>query len=223
MMDGRGSAWDEAPWEHPDWYDLHDTTWTAGPEREPEHYRELVIALPPLDAGDHLADVGAGTGKLAALVARGYPRLGRVTLVEPNRAKLERAAARLRELLPGARVEAVAAGIGDGAAPPVRDATLVTVGSVLMPIMELRGGTLAAALAWLRAALAEAAAMLAPGGLLYDVETLAAPWARGGPGDPVRRLTLPELADELARAGLERVECAYRFRDRVILRARRPV
>ena len=22
------------PWEHPDWYDLHDTTWTAGPERE---------------------------------------------------------------------------------------------------------------------------------------------------------------------------------------------
>ena len=34
------------PWEHPDWYDLHDTTWTAGPEREPEHYRELVLALP---------------------------------------------------------------------------------------------------------------------------------------------------------------------------------
>ena len=31
----------EPPWEHPDWYDLHDTAWTAGSEREPEHYREL--------------------------------------------------------------------------------------------------------------------------------------------------------------------------------------
>ena len=66
----------EAPWEHPDWYDLHDTTWTAGPEREPEHYRELVLSLPALDAEDHVLDAGCGTGKLAALVARGYPRLG---------------------------------------------------------------------------------------------------------------------------------------------------
>jgi hypothetical protein len=70
----------DPPWEHPDWYDLHDTTWTAGPEREPEHYRELVLALPPLDAGDHLVDVGAGTDKLSRLVARGHPELGRVTL-----------------------------------------------------------------------------------------------------------------------------------------------
>ena len=35
----------DAPWEHPDWYDLHDTAWGAGSEREPEHYRELGLAL----------------------------------------------------------------------------------------------------------------------------------------------------------------------------------
>jgi protein-S-isoprenylcysteine O-methyltransferase Ste14 len=40
-------------------------TWTAGPEREPEHYRELVIALPPLDAGDHLL-VGLASDRLLA-------------------------------------------------------------------------------------------------------------------------------------------------------------
>jgi hypothetical protein len=68
------TLWANAPWEHPDWYDIHDTTWTAGPEREPEHYRELVIALPPLDVDDHLLDAGCGTGKLAALVARGCAR-----------------------------------------------------------------------------------------------------------------------------------------------------
>ena len=38
----------QQPWEHPDWYDLHDNTAIAGPEREPEHYREFVLTLPPL-------------------------------------------------------------------------------------------------------------------------------------------------------------------------------
>ena len=209
----------EPPWEHPDWYDLHDTTWTAGPEREPEHYRECVLALPPLDADDHLVDAGAGTGKLAALVARGYPRLGRVTLLEPNAAKLERAAARLRELLPKARVDAIAAGLGGGR-PSVEPATVAIVGSVLMPIVELRGGTLADGLAWLRAALRDLRVLVRPGGSLYDVETLAAPWARGGPADPVRRLTLSELTAEMGAAGFDAVECVYRFRDRVIVRAR---
>jgi len=213
--------WVNAPWEHPDWYDIHDTTRTAGPEREPEHYGELVIALPPLDAGDHLLDAGCGTGKLAALVARGYPKLGRVTLLEPNALKLERAVAKLRELLPKARVDGVPGSLGECAGVTVEAASVVIVGSVLMPIMELRGGALADGLAWLRAALGDLVRCIRPGGWLYDVETLAAPWARGGPTDPVRRLTLPELADEVARAGLDAVECAYRSRDRMIVKARR--
>ena len=212
----------DQPWEHPDWYDLHDTTWTAGPEREPEHYRELVLALPPLDENDHLCDVGAGTGKLAVLVGRGYPRLGRVTLVEPNRAKLERAETRLREVLPAARLALILGGLGDGLVLPREEATVVVMGSVFMPIMELRGGTLGAGLAWLRRGLVEVSAMLRPGGWFYDVETLAPPWAGGGPHDPVRRLFLPELSEEFARAGFTTIECTYRFRDRIILRARRP-
>jgi len=215
------TPWVNAPWEHPDWYDIHDTTWTAGPEREPEHYREMVIALPPLDVGDHLLDAGCGTGKLAALVALGYPKLGRVTLLEPNALKLERAVAKLRELLPKARVEGVPGGLAERAGVTMEPASIVIVGSVLMPIMELRGGSLGDGLAWLRAALADLVRCIRPGGWLYDLETLAAPWARGGPTDPVRRLTLPELTDEIACAGLDAVECAYRFRDRVIVKARR--
>jgi SAM-dependent methyltransferase len=213
------SAHHEAPWEHPEWYDLHDTTWTAGPEREPEHYRELVLALPPLDVDDHLLDAGCGTGKLAALVARAYPRLGRVTLVEPNEPKLERALTQLRELLPKARVDAVTAGLGDGTPLAPGEATIVIVGSVLMPVMELRGGTLADGLRWLRAALADLRGLVRPGGCLYDVETLAPPWARGGLEKPARRLAMSEFVDEFGRAGFSAVECVYRFRDRVILKA----
>jgi SAM-dependent methyltransferase len=164
------------PWEHPDWYDLHDTTWTAGPEREPEHYRELLLALPPLDADDHLVDAGAGTGKLAAVVAGGYPRLGRVTLVEPNAPKLARAVARLQRALPEGQVEGVVGGFGRGDELPRDVATIVTVGSVLMPMMELGGGTLFDGLAWMRKALADLHGMLKPGGWLYDLETLEAPW-----------------------------------------------
>jgi len=216
------TPWANAPWEHPDWYDIHDTTWTAGPEREPEHYRELVIALPPLDGGDHLLDAGCGTGKLAALVARGYPRLGRVTLLEPNVPKLDRAVAKLCELLPTARVDGVPRGLGEGKGVTVEPAHVVVVGSVLMPTMEMRGGTFADGLAWLRAALADLLGSVRPGGWLYQVETLAVPWVRGGLTDPVRRLNLPELTDEVASAGFDTVECAYRFRDRVIVKARRP-
>jgi SAM-dependent methyltransferase len=210
----------DPPWEHPDWYDLHDTTWTAGPEREPEHYRELVLALPPLDAGDHLVDVGAGTGKLARLVARGYPELGRVTLVEPNPRKLERARASLAETLPRATVVALAAGLGEGAITVEPRATVAVVGSVLMPIMELRGGTLGDGLAWVRQGLSEIAAMLGPGGLLYALETLGAPWARGPVTGPVRRLQLPELVAQLEEAGFGAIECCYRFRDRAVVRGR---
>jgi len=210
------------PWEHPDWYDLHDTTWTAGPEREPEHYREVVLALPPLDRHDHLVDTGAGTGKLACLIARNYPYLGRVTLIEPNDRKLARAKTRLSEIIPGDRIQALPQGLGEGPAFPQLRATVATVGSVLMPIMELRGGSLADGLRWLRSSLKQLAAMLVPGGHLYDLETLKAPWAKGSLKDPVRRLSLSELSAEIVRAGFSDVECVYRFRDRVALRARRP-
>jgi SAM-dependent methyltransferase len=209
----------QQPWEHPDWYDLHDTTWTAGPEREPEHYRELVLALPPLDRDDHLIDAGAGTGKLACMIARSYPRLGHVTLIEPNAEKLARAKARLSQIAPHAQVQALPRGLGEGRKLPRRLGTVVTVGSVLMPIMELRGGSLADGLRWLRTSLKDLRAMLVPGGSLYDLETLKAPWARGGMKDPVRRLSLIELAEEIGRAGFTRIECVYRFRDRVILEA----
>jgi SAM-dependent methyltransferase len=209
----------EPPWEHPDWYDLHDTTWTAGPEREAEHYRELVLALPPLDPGDHLVDIGAGTGKLSRLIARGYPELGRVTLVEPNQRKVERARAALAEALPRATVGAIAAGLGDGAVTVEPRATVAVVGSVFMPIMELRGGTLRDGLAWVGRGLGEVREMLAPGGLLYAAETLGAPWARGPVTGPVRRLQLPELVAEIEAAGFAAIECCYRFRDRVVVRA----
>jgi hypothetical protein len=55
------------------------------------------------------------------------------------------------------------------------------------------------------------------------VETVAMPWDLGsdGPEERARRLTLPELAMAIDHAGFEAVECVYRFRDRVILRARR--
>lgn len=211
----------DKPWEHADWYDLHDTAWTAGSEREPEHYRETMLALPPLGIDDHLVDVGCGTGKLSALIAASYPRLGRVTLIEPNADKLERAEAKLKKLLPDARIETLASALGVGHILPEREATLVTVGSVLMPVMELRGGTLADGMAWLRRSLEEIQAMLRPGGWSYFVETLAAPWAIGLLDEPARRLHMLEFVSEIAQTGFNSVECLYRFRDRVAIRGQR--
>jgi len=207
-------------WDHPDWYDCHDNTAVAGPDREPEHYREFLIALPPIDAGDHVVDVGAGTGKLSTMVATAYPRVGRITLLEPNQAKLDRAHARLATHV-GDRVTVGPVPIGEGRPPAVHEATLAIIGSVLMPVSVARGGSLADARAWIQRALAETLAMLRPGGWLYDVETVAMPWDVGASDESLRRLTLPELTEAMETAGFERVECVFRFRDRVVIRASR--
>ena len=209
-------------WEHPDWYDVHDNQSVAGVEREPEHYHEFVVALPPVDAGDHVIDVGAGTGKLSLLLADAYSGVGRITLVDPNERKLYRGRARLAERLGADRVRAVRAALGEGAALPLEEATLVIVGSVLMPVLLGRGGTLQDGRLWVARALAEVRALLRPGAWLFDFETLAMPWDAGKHEGPVRRLTLPELTDALKDAGFASIECVYRFRDRVTLRAQRP-
>jgi SAM-dependent methyltransferase len=210
----------EPPWEHPDWYDLHDTAWTAGSEREPEHYRELVLALPPLGEDTHLVDIGAGTGKLSHLIARGYPEIGHVTLVEPSEVKLRRARARLTEALPRARVDALAVPAGRGQLAPSRNADIVVFGSVLMPPLEHGALSFAEGLAWVDRALSEAAALLRPGGWLHTLETLGNAFVRPTTDGPARRLLLLELIERLGMAGLADVECVYRFRDRVTVRGR---
>jgi len=209
-------------WEHPDWYDVHDNQSVAGVEREPEHYNEFVVALPPIGAEDHVIDVGAGTGKLSGLVADAYPDVGSITLVEPNERKLDRARGRLAERLGAERVRAVRATLGEGTSLPAEDASLVIVGSVLMPVLLGRGGTLREGRAWLVRVLAEIRSMLRPAGWLFDVETMAMPWDVGAEDGPVRRFTLLELTGALEAAGFDSTECVYRFRDRVILRVQRP-
>lgn len=209
------------PWDHPDWYDLHDNTSSAGPEREPEHYRECLFALPPLDSADHLIDVGAGTGKLALLIAVSYPRLGQVTLIDPSTIKLERAQQRLEEALPESQVTVLPKSLGIGDSLPRDAGTLVTVGSVLMPIMEIGGGTLDDGLSWLKGSLVEIRTMLRPYAWVYDIETVASDWVEGALDDPVRRLKMPELIAAYESVGLADVECVYRFRDRVVIRARK--
>ena len=73
-----------------------------------------------------------------------------------------------------------------------------------------------------RLSLLGASKLYEPGGWLYALETLGLPWATGGLDDPVRRLQMLEMIAAFEMAGFVRIECTYRFRDRVILRAHRP-
>ena len=166
-------------------------------------------------------DLGAGTGKIARAVGRAYPRLGRVSLVEPNEKKLERAVERVRETLPNAEIRAYPIALGFDGRLPELDASAVTVGSVFMPVMDLWSGSLGSALDWLKATIEQTSRILRRDGSLFDVETLGPPWLRGNLDGPSRRLRMSELTEELFRR-FAAVECVYRFRDRVILRASSP-
>jgi hypothetical protein len=144
-----------------------------------------------------------------------------VSLVEPNEKKLERAVERLRETLPNAEIRAFPLALGLDGILPELDASVITVGSVFMPAMELWSGSLASALEWLRASLEQTSRALRRDGALFDVETLGPPWLRGNLDGPSRRLRMSELTDELFRK-FTAVECVYRFRDRVFLKATAP-
>jgi len=212
----------DQPWEHPEWYDLHDTAHSAGAVREPEHYNEFLLALLPLGESDHLIDMGTGTGKLARLIVSGYPGLGQITLVEPNERKLALALERVKAASGAStRVHALSESLGQGELDADGEANLVTTGSVLMPVLETMGGPLSEGFEWLRASLEEIRGQLKRGGWYYAVETLALPWVQGGLEDPVRRLHFQEFVGELDRAGFDAIECMYRFRDRIVIRARR--
>jgi hypothetical protein len=69
--------------------------------------------------------------------------------------KLERAQQRLEEALPESQVTVLSKALGIGDSLPRDAATVVTIGSVLMPIMEVRGGMLDDGLSWLKRSLVE--------------------------------------------------------------------
>lgn len=69
--------------------------------------------------------------------------------------------------------------------------------------------------------LLEIRTLLRPRAWIYDIETVSPDWVEGASDDPVRRLHMPELIAEYERAGLAAIECVYRFRDRVVIRARK--
>ena len=66
--------------------------------------------------------------------------------------------------------------LGEGTPMPESEGTGATIGSVLMPIMELQGGTMAYGLSWLRSVLTQVKSMLDQGGWVFDPETLAVPF-----------------------------------------------
>ena len=101
------------------------------------------------------------------------------------------------------------------------DASVVTAGSVFMPVLELWSGSLASGLEWIRRAIEQIAGLMRRDGTFFDLETLAPPWLRGNLDGPSRRLRMSELSEEIFRK-FAAVECAYRFRDRVILKASGP-
>ncbi len=206
-------------WENPDWYDLHDDASVSGVAREAEHYKEFVLALPPLTSEDHLIDVGTGTGKLVAETVAAYPRVGRVSLVDPNSSKLERAIAKVKEVSPQIKLESHVASVGfQNAWLPGRPGTVVTVGSVLMPVLIHRGGSFQEGVHWIHNALGDILEMGVDGTEFYFLETFAMEFDTGGTGGAVRRMRAKEFEESLEEIGFKEVEWRYRFRDRVVFR-----
>ena len=81
-------------WSNGRWYDVNLA------RRQPlamPMLEELVMALPPLEAGQTLCDVGAGTGNAAFMTCSAYPAI-EATLVDQNPDFLAIAADKIRDI-----------------------------------------------------------------------------------------------------------------------------
>src|SRR5205823_11595728 len=76
--------------DDPYWYDLH----VASDPRYGLALQEVVMAAPPVPAGGLVADLGAGTGALAARFAGAFPEAA-LHLIDRNGPKLRLAQSRL--------------------------------------------------------------------------------------------------------------------------------
>ena len=180
--------------DHPHLYDLLLAVLTRGRERV---FREQILDLAGVAAGDRMLDIGCGTGTTAIAAAR-RAEPGVVWGVDVSRAML--AAARRKA---GARTldKSLRFVAADAVELPFRDgmfdvATMVTVAHMLPPPDR-------------RPALAEIARVLRPGGRLLIID-----YGDARPGDFVARyhehtaFDLGSLRGDLAAAGLVETSAA---------------
>jgi hypothetical protein len=146
-------------------------------------------------------------------VATAYPNVGRISLIEPNEVKLERARTRLASRL-GDRVTALGTRIGNGHTPSGGKRNHRHHRERSHAGLGWAGRVAERGSAWIHRALSETRAMLRLGGWLYDVETIAMPWDVSSEDGPLRWLTQVARDLDLTESG---VAATTRYPEGVLL------
>lgn len=209
----------------PGWQDAdHARSYLARADRLPHRDEGEAVLVGDLDGclPGRLLDLGCGDGRLAAAVRRAYPGCPTVC-VDVSETMLAEAARRFRDDEPPVTVVRQDLAGPFPAGPPFdRPFNAVVSSFAVHHVEDERKRTLAA----------ELAGMLAPGGVLANLDVVASPtsslhrrWRQemGVEDDPADRLC--DLSSQLAwmtEAGLEDVDCIWKWRGLALLRGRKP-
>jgi tRNA (cmo5U34)-methyltransferase len=196
-----------------------------------DEYLGRVGRLPPRVAGEEVLveilpasprrvlDLGCGDGRLAALVLEARPQVAEVVAVDSSPPMLDRARTRFAD---DPRVDVRAGDLADPLGPLGRF-DLIVSGFAIHHLPDVRK----------RELFAEAAAQLHPGGLFANLEVVASATPElhqlflAGIGkaadDPEDRLVaVGTQLDWMRQAGLDQVDCLWRWRGFALLAGQRP-
>lgn len=81
-------------------FDKLAPTWDANEEKSTPEKVSMILDLIDLRAGDHVLDLGTGTGVLLPFIAQRIGPEGRITAVDYSSGMLERAKEKFRDLVP---------------------------------------------------------------------------------------------------------------------------
>ena len=205
-------------WNNPHWYDNHHNACFKGHDKETEFYECAWEALPGLNHDNQLLEIGAGTGKFTEGILQLYPDLANITLIEPNKNRLELARKKLTALRPTNRITFLPKKLETLDQPRKFD-IIVCMHTMREALATLALTNRTDSMNWLRQNIEHIYGILTSNGTFLWGDEIGYVEEHNVRENHTSLLEAWEIIELLQHTGFRKTECIYRYRNLAIHRA----